>query len=69
MSYATYFSFGTRPSPSLTYLAESKSLTIPKDTGLTDHQTDAAFTALALHNHSIVIPICTQEEESADGYA
>ena len=40
----------------LFYLAEPKSLTIPKGTGLTDHQTDAALTALVLHNHSILIP-------------
>jgi len=53
------------------YLVEPKFLTIPKGTGLTDHQTDAelvVLTALALHNHSILIPIRTQEEESADEY-
>jgi len=52
-----------------TYLAEPKFLTIPKGTGLTDQPTDAALTSLAFHNHSILIPICTQEEGSTDGYA
>ena len=64
--------YGSSKGPMLfKYLAEPKSLTIPKGTGLTGHQTDAelvVLTALALHNHSILIPICTQEEESADRY-